>query len=232
MKVQTGIKGLDSIIGGGFPENSTLLLIGPPGSGKTTFCQQFIYEGLRKTEPAIYITLDSSPEDINKSMLQYKWDPKPFIKQKKFYFLDAYSWKVGGAEEKEWKKVIRGGLDINALNLTFSSILEKANKTSKRGVFDSLSTLLLYVPSELVVRFVPVLVAKAKKSNATQILILEEGVHDEKTIKTLSYVADGVMEIKLDGEKRALRVTKMNGADFKKDWHSLESSREGLSLKA
>jgi circadian clock protein KaiC len=42
IKIRTGIPGFDSIISGGFREGKTIVLSGPPGSGKTTFGMQFI----------------------------------------------------------------------------------------------------------------------------------------------------------------------------------------------
>ncbi|MGH9998685.1 MAG: RAD55 family ATPase, partial [Nitrosopumilaceae archaeon] len=42
IKVRTGIPGLDSILSGGFREGKTIVLSGPPGSGKTTFGMQYL----------------------------------------------------------------------------------------------------------------------------------------------------------------------------------------------
>jgi circadian clock protein KaiC len=231
MTIPTGIDGLDKLLNGGIPPKSSILLVGPPGCGKTTFCQQFIYSGLKNTLPAFYITLDSSPEDVSKSMEEFRWDLKPFMKQKKMYFLDAYSWKVGGGKENETIKVINGGLDINNINMTLADILDKINADDKRGIFDSLSTLLLYTPPELVMRFIPVLIAKAKKANSTQILILEEGVHDEKVVNTLSYMVDGVINMKMDGDRRLLQVSKMKGASCTRKWVEVAITKEGLHIK-
>ena len=231
MTIPTGIDGLDKLLNGGIPPRSTVLLVGPPGCGKTTFCQQFIYSGLKNTLPAFYITLDSSPEDVSKSMEEFRWDLKPFMKQKKMYFLDAYSWKVGGGKENETIKVISGGLDINNINMTLADILDKIDAADKRGIFDSLSTLLLYTPPELVMRFIPVLIAKAKKANSTQILILEEGVHDEKVVNTLSYMVDGVINMRMDGDKRLLQVSKMKGASCTRKWVEVAITKEGLHIK-
>ena len=231
MVAQTGIEGLDKLLNGGIPPRSSILLIGPPGCGKTTFCQQFIYSGLKKTEPAFYITLDSSPDDVRKSMQEFRWDLTPYMKQKKMYFLDAYSWKIGGGKENETIKVISGGLDINNINMTLADILDKINAADKRGIFDSLSTLLLYTPPELVMRFIPVLIAKAKKSNSTQILILEEGVHDEKVVNTLSYMVDGVINMKMDGDTRLLQVSKMKGAACTRKWVEIGITKDGLKVK-
>ncbi|MEM3798329.1 MAG: ATPase domain-containing protein, partial [Candidatus Bathyarchaeia archaeon] len=43
--VPTGVEGLDAVLGGGFPKNSLIVLVGCPGSGKTIFSAQFLYRG-------------------------------------------------------------------------------------------------------------------------------------------------------------------------------------------
>ena len=230
MSVSTGIEGLDKILGGGIPPNSTILLIGPPGCGKTTFCQQFIFSGLKNNKSVFYVTLDSSPDDVITSMAGLKMDVKPFMKKKLLYFLDAYSWKVGGGKDNENIKVINGGLDINNINLTLAEILDKIGSSDKRGIFDSLSTLLLYTPPELVTRFIPVLIAKIKRADSIMILILEEGVHDEKLVNTLSFMVDGVMNIKMEGNKRLIQVSKIKGTSSTRDWFDLKLTKTGLSI--
>ena len=40
--LSTGVPGLDEVLGGGLPEYSFNLLVGPPGAGKTTLAQQII----------------------------------------------------------------------------------------------------------------------------------------------------------------------------------------------
>ena len=60
MRVKTGINGLDELIEGGFPEKSTILVSGTPGTGKTLFCLQYIHKGLELGESGIYITLEEN----------------------------------------------------------------------------------------------------------------------------------------------------------------------------
>jgi circadian clock protein KaiC len=231
MKSATGIKKLDGMMGGGFPENSTILLRGAPGTGKSTLSQQFATSGLKSSQPCVYITLDNSPDDILKNMQRFG-EMKEFIKNNSIVFLDAYSWKLGGGKEEPWKKILQGGLDINSINVMLSEILKKLDDKDKRSVFDSVSTLLLYIPADLVVRFIPILIAKCKQSKSTQVLILEEGVHDEEIVNTLSYLSDGVIEMKMDGPKRFMRITKMRGTSVGRDWMEYEIMDPGLEMKA
>ena len=68
MRISTGIENLDAKIEGGIPQYSSTLILGPPGTGKTTFCNQFIYHGLKQNESAIYILFNALPEDVKSSM--------------------------------------------------------------------------------------------------------------------------------------------------------------------
>ncbi len=232
MRTSTGVPELDKMIGGGFPSNCSILIKGPPGTGKTTLCQQFLYDGLKNSEKGFYITSDASPEDVMSKMKSFSWNIESFVKDRSMMFLDIYSWRVGGAKENAWKKVMQGSINIDELNLTLSSVLSKlSNDHNKRGVFDSLSTLLLYVPTDIVIKFIPVLIAKAKKQGVTEVLILEEGVHDEKTVNTLNFLTDGLIETKLEGEKKFMRIARMRGTSCKRDWIEYELAKNGLVFK-
>ena len=68
-RLKTGVPGLDSLVNGGIPENSLVLLTGSTGTGKTTLAMQFLIEGIRHGEPGIYVSLEEAEE---KTLLQMK----------------------------------------------------------------------------------------------------------------------------------------------------------------
>ncbi len=63
-RVTTGLKKLDALIEGGFPENTAVLLSGGPGSGKTLLGLNFLMEGARKGEKCCYVSLSESREEL------------------------------------------------------------------------------------------------------------------------------------------------------------------------
>jgi KaiC/GvpD/RAD55 family RecA-like ATPase len=63
-RIKTGVEGLDEIIQGGLPKSSITLVSGPPGGGKSIFCFQFLYEGVRNNEKCLYLTLDKKVEGL------------------------------------------------------------------------------------------------------------------------------------------------------------------------
>ena len=54
--VETGVPGLDHVLGGGIPEYDTLLVIGPPGSGKTILCFQTLFHQARAGRNVLYVS--------------------------------------------------------------------------------------------------------------------------------------------------------------------------------
>lgn len=60
-RLATGVPGLDAILGGGLPEYSFNLIIGPPGSGKTTLAHQMMFALATRERPALYFTVLGEP---------------------------------------------------------------------------------------------------------------------------------------------------------------------------
>lgn len=67
-RVQTGIKGLDKMLGGGFISERPYILSGSPGSGKTTLGMQFILEGVRCGERVLFVALEEPVNEIKYNM--------------------------------------------------------------------------------------------------------------------------------------------------------------------
>ncbi|MHB8120763.1 MAG: ATPase domain-containing protein [Desulfuromonadaceae bacterium] len=60
-RLATGVPGLDKILGGGLPEFSFNLIVGPPGSGKTTLAHQIMFSLATREKPALFFTVLGEP---------------------------------------------------------------------------------------------------------------------------------------------------------------------------
>jgi KaiC/GvpD/RAD55 family RecA-like ATPase len=66
--MKTGIDGLDEILNGGIVTNSTTLVSGNPGAGKSIFCLQFIYNGFKHyDERGIYLSFEEDARDLREA---------------------------------------------------------------------------------------------------------------------------------------------------------------------
>jgi KaiC/GvpD/RAD55 family RecA-like ATPase len=62
---KTGIDGLDDILNGGIVRNSTTLVSGNPGAGKSILGLQFVYNGVEQfVEKGIYLSFEENVEDL------------------------------------------------------------------------------------------------------------------------------------------------------------------------
>ena len=60
-RLATGVPGLDAVLGGGLPEFSFNLILGPPGSGKTTLAHQIMFALATPERPALFLTVLGEP---------------------------------------------------------------------------------------------------------------------------------------------------------------------------
>jgi KaiC domain protein len=73
-RVMFGIEGLDAMLNGGLLDRSVCAIVGTYGTGKTTFALQFVYEGLKQGEKAIFISLDERAEMIYRDIERKGWE--------------------------------------------------------------------------------------------------------------------------------------------------------------
>ena len=50
------------------PSKNMILLVGPPGSGKSTFCQQATLQSLGMDRPIIFVTTEYDPSEAERAL--------------------------------------------------------------------------------------------------------------------------------------------------------------------
>jgi KaiC/GvpD/RAD55 family RecA-like ATPase len=207
MSVKTGLDALDSLLKGGVPDKSSILLLGPPKCGKSLFGIHFLFEGLSKDEYGIYIITNNFPEEVMKKFEKLGRVDK-ILEKGLLRFVDCYSLHAG-VEKQSTVFIIRvnGPTALSEIGIAFSEITKQMPKGSKiRIVFDSVSTLMLYNPPNQIANFVQQFDSKAKKSGAVTVFIVEEGMHDEKDVTTLNSLLDVVIHLKREKDKNLIEV--------------------------
>src|SRR6185369_6496603 len=78
-RATTGVAALDEVLGGGFPRNRLYLVDGDPGTGKTTVGLQFLLEGIRLGERALYVTLSETAEELQTVARSHGWSTEGLV---------------------------------------------------------------------------------------------------------------------------------------------------------
>ena len=91
--IKTGIPGFDELFTHGIPIDSSVLIEGGPGSGKTIFCLQICYNQCKQGKKVLYMSFEEPEDRLLKHMKEFGWDPEPLIKKdlmrlKRFSALD------------------------------------------------------------------------------------------------------------------------------------------------
>jgi circadian clock protein KaiC len=73
-RLDTGIPGLQELMGGGIPRGDSTLILGPPGAGKTICSLRFIAEGLSRSERCLFITFQDTAAQLVGMARGFGWD--------------------------------------------------------------------------------------------------------------------------------------------------------------
>ena len=217
-RMGSGIRRLDTVLGGGFPAHGINLVVGPPGSGKTVLAQQYVFHNATPERPAIYLTTVSEPLE---KVLRYG---------QTLAFFDAGA--VGVAVH--YQDV--GGL-LGSEGLT--AVLERVDTLLKEYrpaiiVIDSFKALTPYASDQGAFRHF--LHSLAGRLSAFPVTSLWIGEYDGTELSTAPEfaVADAIVSLSSDRigqrELRVLQVLKLRGSGFLSGRHAYRLSEAGMDV--
>jgi circadian clock protein KaiC len=220
--LQTGVPGLDVLLGGGLTEYSFTLVAGAPGSGKTTLAHQIMFSLAGPERRALFFTVLGEPP---LKMLRY---------QQQFSFFDMA--KVGpciryvnladdlraghfnGVLERMMREVEDFGPSLVFVD-SFRSVMQSA-----RGGSEGLTDLQ---------QFIQELGSRMATWQATTFLIGEYSQADVEANPIIT-VADGMLTLYQaaddNSELRKVRVNKMRGQAHMTGAHTMRIADDGIRI--
>jgi len=217
--IKTGIPGFDEILEGGIREGSSVLVTGPPGTGKTIFGIQYILEGARKGEAGVYITSEETIQDIREYAKNLGMD------------IDKY-------EKNGMITLIQQSITPKKLMSIAMPLAVIKTKNVKRVVLDSI-TLFEYTYISGISEFrreVLEFILKMKEANVTLITISEKSVVslDQIEYKPEDFLFEGLIILtkirKGSSYEFCITVMKMRGQEHLLDIYPYKIEKGGIRV--
>jgi KaiC/GvpD/RAD55 family RecA-like ATPase len=220
MRVSSGVPGFDELVDGGLLSDRLYVVSGPPGSGKTTFCSQFITQGAKEGEDCVYMTMHETKDELVQDMSGFEFGFDRAVKSDSIQFLNLVT-------ESGKRTISQFGTDGGLTN-RLVAFLE--SNDIDRAVIDS--TMLLQHFFQDVSDEITGFLSALKQTDATILLISE--MTDPTSYSDEHYLAHGVVFFHnfLDsaGMTRGVQVIKMRGTSIDSDIRELSFSDQGLRV--
>jgi len=235
-RVKTGVDGLDAMLSGGLVPARPYIISGPTGSGKTILATQFLFDGLKRNEPCLLVTLDEPPIEVKSNMAMFGWnldhlkilDATPDVRAHKRQRSVIDVGTALDVRDMEDVSEIRQSSQIRALEVTVHSVqkmikqefagrLDKTKERYKRIVIDSMTALKMFSmqgeDSRILIQSFMRFLAELE---ATTLIVSEH--LDRTSIETEFFLGRGEIRMLkwIDGSivRRAISIEKFRGSRF------------------
>ena len=218
--VKTGIPELDAILRGGIPRGSPMLVSGEAGTGKTTFCLQYLHRGaVDYGEKGAYFTYEETPAQLIENGSGFGWDLGDLERRRMLQIMYTPLPRINPNEEL---------LRIDRAIRSFGA---------RRAVVDSLTMLAQRIgdPDEIR-RFVYQLTAMLKVDGCTALITTDPPVGTQQISRfgVEESIIDGVIVLKTvkekKGRQRYLEVYKLRGVNHSTGDHLMKITPSGVQL--
>jgi len=222
-KVKTGIEGLDDLLYGGIPEGNQVFIVGGPGTGKTLFCNEFLFHGAENGEVGIFFTLEEPATSVIRNAIEtFSALPlKKYMDQNLITYIDL------PLEREEYS--------MGKLAQKLEEEIKE--RSAKRVVVDS-ATLIKHLSTDILSyrKNMVGILQKLRSFNVTSLFTGElNTLKREIAFEPEHYIADGLISLYniLSDSRRflGLEVLKMRGTKHSKMFVPFEITPEGIKVK-
>jgi KaiC/GvpD/RAD55 family RecA-like ATPase len=240
-RVSAGINGLDDVLRGGLPKGRTILVVGSPGSGKTTFAIQFLVGGAKAGEPGLYVSFDEKPERVKANLSSFGWNLDSLEQAGKLTLIDATPLKRIGQRTVEPNMSGENPVNLTLPELTLPSLVRTVRRIAaeegiQRIVLDPITSLMLRYPEEAKRRRALLLFFDALESTGCSCIVTSELRTSElaRRFQLEEYLSQGVILLHTmvhDGNViRGIQVEKMRGISHDDQLRPYQITQTGIEV--
>ena len=218
----TGIEAFDEILDGGFPKGAVVLLAGSSGSGKSIFSFQWLFEGNKKQENGVYISLTEPLFKIVENLEKMEYYNREAIEQEQLKIIDIRDQFRASEYKSEAiidfiEKVVK---ETNVKRLCIDSITAIAyhynDKSKIRTFIFELGTILATLGCTTI------LTSEVARTNEYSVYDVEEFISD-------AIIRLDQIKIK-DSYQRQLRIVKVRGKKFQSETIPMKITSAGIEV--
>lgn len=240
-RLNTGIKGLDEMLHGGLPKGRTILVVGSPGSGKTTFAMQFLVGGATPGEPGLYITLEEKPERMKSNLSSFGWNLDLLEHDGKITFIDATELRKPSRRISQGAMSAEDRITLALPEITLGSLLRTirkvaAEENTQRIVVDPITSLMLRYGEEAKRRRALLLFFDALESLECSCIVISELRTSvlERRFQLEEFLSEGVILLHTmvhEGNViRGIQVEKMRGIAHDTQLRPYQITQSGVEV--
>ncbi len=226
LKIQTGIKGLDEITGGGLPQGRPTLVCGGTGCGKTLLAMEFLVRGaVQFDEPGVFISFEEKSDELTKNFISLGFDLNELVSQNKLS-IDYVHLEPREIEET-------GEYDLEGLIIRIGHAIDTLG--AKRVALDTIEALFSGLSNEAILRSeLRRLFRFLKDKGVTAIVTGEQGERTFTRFGLEEYVADCVIflnhAVSQQIATRRLRIVKYRGSAHGTNEYPFLIDSQGFSV--
>jgi len=207
----------------GIPRGSTLLVVGPPMTGKRTLTMELLAAGFDEEGVAV-VSTDSSAGDVRATLAQYADGPADELPMG---VIDCVGDSRGSGGLEPLDSRINSPADLTGIGMQLTTLLEGlyADQTDRLRVgLLSLTTMSMYAAPGQVVRFLHVVTNRIREAEGVGFVVAHSDTMAEEYLKRLRSFVDGVVEVRERDDAMELRVLGLPGGNT--DWTGVRAGQQ------
>jgi circadian clock protein KaiC len=223
--LHSGIRGLDEILGGGLTRNRLHLIEGDPGSGKTTLSLQILFDGVRRGERCMFVTLSETADELRAGARSHGWSLEG---------IDVIEVLESDEQLKpDGRYTMYRPSEVELGETTKAVLAEVQRIKPSRLVIDSLSEFRLLAENSLRYRRQVLALKQHFARQGCTVFFIDDRTGSED--KHLHSLAHGVISLdrhtaEYGNIRRRLQISKMRGQAFREGYHDYIIRRGGVEV--